>query len=176
MLTTRDMDDMDAHNAHVIDTWNATVTADDTVLILGDVVMGDRHAGLPLVDRLNGRKLLLPGNHDHNWLHNPRRVTAANDWPAIYARHFDMVIADGFHTLPVLGDVFLSHFPVTGDHGPVDRHPDARPPADLTVPLIHGHLHGDRGRFPTPTSVDVGWDAWGAPITLQTLADAAPWG
>ena len=50
--------------------WNAVVGADDYVLCLGDFTQNlkDRHASMTLVEKytglLNGRKLLIRGNHD----------------------------------------------------------------------------------------------------------------
>lgn len=44
--------------------WNDRVTAGDTVYILGDFCWRPGNAWIPLVQRLNGRKVLIRGNHD----------------------------------------------------------------------------------------------------------------
>lgn len=44
--------------------WNKTVKTDDVVIHLGDVAIGDIHGGTEIVKRLNGRKVLVRGNHD----------------------------------------------------------------------------------------------------------------
>ena len=48
-------------NESLIERFNETVGTSDTVYILGDLVMG---RDLSCVERLNGRKFLLMGNHD----------------------------------------------------------------------------------------------------------------
>ncbi len=50
--------------------WNSTVSADDTVYILGDLIFrSDKHASY-YIERLKGVKHLVLGNHDHNWIKN----------------------------------------------------------------------------------------------------------
>lgn len=44
--------------------WNAAVRKDDTVYILGDFCWGKADEWLRLVKQLNGRKVLIEGNHD----------------------------------------------------------------------------------------------------------------
>lgn len=46
----------------IIDNWNKVVGKNDKVCILGDVVINKKH--LHKVDRLNGNKALVMGNHD----------------------------------------------------------------------------------------------------------------
>lgn len=47
---------------HIVHQWNKVVFPQDTVYHLGDVVINRRH--LPILNRLNGRKILVKGNHD----------------------------------------------------------------------------------------------------------------
>ena len=54
-------------NKALIERWNDSVHPDDTVWVLGDVALGRIDETLPLVTELNGRKLLLTGNHDRCW-------------------------------------------------------------------------------------------------------------
>ena len=52
-------------NKAIIENWNAVVTDEDTVYLLGDVIMGeDLQAGLRLISKLKGKKYLAYGNHD----------------------------------------------------------------------------------------------------------------
>jgi calcineurin-like phosphoesterase family protein len=44
--------------------WNRLVKLDDVVIHLGDVAIGDLAASREIIDRLNGRKILVRGNHD----------------------------------------------------------------------------------------------------------------
>jgi calcineurin-like phosphoesterase family protein len=54
--------DIEDHDQFIIQQWNDTVSAGDTVYVLGDVVINRK--GLYKLDLLNGRKILVPGNHD----------------------------------------------------------------------------------------------------------------
>lgn len=46
----------------LVSRWNATVGPEDKVYHLGDVAIGRK--GLQVLERLNGRKVLIRGNHD----------------------------------------------------------------------------------------------------------------
>lgn len=49
----------------LIDNYNSVVTADDTVVILGDLIMGKKFENVPkYLPMLNGTKYLICGNHD----------------------------------------------------------------------------------------------------------------
>jgi len=54
--------DVNHMNEHIIDRWNKTVGPEDKVFHLGDFCMTRRW--LPIAGRLNGRKVLVMGNHD----------------------------------------------------------------------------------------------------------------
>ena len=51
-------------NEYIIQKWNSVVKKDDTVYHLGDVGFGSLQEVKNLVERLNGTKILLRGNHD----------------------------------------------------------------------------------------------------------------
>lgn len=51
-------------NEYIIQKWNSVVKKDDTVYHLGDVGFGSLQEVKSLVERLNGTKILLKGNHD----------------------------------------------------------------------------------------------------------------
>ena len=58
------------NNAMVLE-WNAKVQPEDTVYVLGDVAfMSGSDAGR-MVNRLNGTKILIEGNHDRKLLNDP---------------------------------------------------------------------------------------------------------
>ena len=58
----RNFDTIEEHDQCLIDLWNKTVRAQDTTDLLGDAVMNRRC--LPLLKNLNGKKILVAGNHD----------------------------------------------------------------------------------------------------------------
>ena len=108
----RPWDDADKMTEEMIEWYNELVHPDDRVYILGDVAF-TRRALNESVPRLNGRKVLVKGNHDVDKL-------------SYYAQHFDdvrsYVVRKGF---------VLSHIPL---------HPDCLGRWGLN---IHGHLHGN---------------------------------
>ena len=64
-------------NASMIGSWNGVVASDDTVYYLGDFAM-QPHLVAEILPQLNGKKLLIAGNHDRchpkigspsKWLH-----------------------------------------------------------------------------------------------------------
>lgn len=99
----------------MVDNWNKTVRPQDTVYHLGDVVIARRH--LETVKRLNGRKILIRGNHD---------IYKDKDY---YGAGFEQI-----HGVRVFVDQFiLSHIPL---------HPDCV--GERFKRNVHGHLHGNR--------------------------------
>ena len=44
--------------------WNSVVSKDDTIYHLGDVGLGNDEQIKNIIDRLNGNKILILGNHD----------------------------------------------------------------------------------------------------------------
>jgi calcineurin-like phosphoesterase family protein len=134
-----------------IETWNKTVGADDESYVLGDLVLGSFERGMEIVGQLNGRKFLIPGNHDRVSSRNKLayRVKAA---PAYEAAGF--TIMNEIETFVIGGrNVLASHYPYAGNSHDfardyVDRYTTQRP-ADTGLPLIHGHVHTEwqyRGR------------------------------
>lgn len=133
------------------------------LLITGDVVMAIRDEGLPLVadvvDHAGVEAFLVPGNHDHC---HPMHHKKYEDWQERY-RDLGRLI-----TLPVeltmqtiIGELTVCHFPFAsiGDHTEDLRYASWRP-EDRGQWLIHGHLHGTKGKLTSPRSVDVGVDSW----------------
>jgi calcineurin-like phosphoesterase family protein len=98
----------------MIERWNAKVQPQDTVYHLGDVVINKKY--LHLVNRLNGRKILIRGNHD---------IFGDDDY---YNVGFEQI-----HGVRVFVDKFiLSHIPL---------HPDCV--TERFKVNVHGHLHAN---------------------------------
>ena len=55
----------------MISEWNESVAAEDTVYILGDVAFLPAAEAVQIMRRLNGRKILIEGNHDRKLLNDP---------------------------------------------------------------------------------------------------------
>lgn len=93
----------------MIENWNKTVSSKDKIYHLGDVVINRRC--LPILDRLNGRKVLVKGNHD---------IFKLDD----YIKYFYDI--RGYH---ILDRLILSHIPL---------HEDSM---NRFRGNVHGHLH-----------------------------------
>lgn len=51
-------------NEELINRWNSVVSNGDLVYILGDMFWCSPKEATPIIDRLNGQKILVKGNHD----------------------------------------------------------------------------------------------------------------
>lgn len=86
-------------NEAIVERFNSMVAPCDFTYILGDVMLGPNlEAGIELLKRLNGGKIIIRGNHDSN-----RRIDAYRD---LGIPVFDALRADfkGYH-------FYLSHYP-----------------------------------------------------------------
>jgi calcineurin-like phosphoesterase family protein len=63
MAKRRGFSTVEEHDEHIIAKWNSAVHKRDLTYILGDVTM-EKEESYPLLDRLNGRKIIVLGNHD----------------------------------------------------------------------------------------------------------------
>lgn len=168
-LANRPFADVEEMNAEIIRRWNNTVNPEDTVYHLGDVALGKIAESLPLVGQLNGRKILVVGNHDRLFSTN-KQSHIDRFWPE-YEKVFDSIVDESglifstAHPDDPCGegiDFSVSHFPYDGDSHDEDRYADKRP-VDLGNPLIHGHTHSEdivtwsnKGTL----QIHVGVDAW----------------
>lgn len=99
---------------HMVEKWNSVVKPHDRVYHCGDVVINKK--SLNILHRLNGKKVLIMGNHDifgH----------------AAYLEHFEDIRA--YKVMPKEG-IIASHIPVHTDS--LYRFPTN----------IHGHLHAEK--------------------------------
>jgi calcineurin-like phosphoesterase family protein len=160
-------------NEALIERWNGCVHTDDTVWVLGDVALGRIDETLQLVGGLNGRKVLLAGNHDRCWAPHGKR---AEGWTERYLAAGFAEVRQGQMNLTVgRRRIVACHFPYRGDSHDHDRYVAERP-VDKGDWLLHGHVHErwrQRGRM-----INVGVDAWDCrPVdeaTLVSLIDAGP--
>lgn len=96
----------------LIENWNKVVKQNDKVYHLGDVVIAKRY--LSTLSKLNGRKILIKGNHD---------IFSAKD----YLEYFKDI-----RSVHVLSGMILSHIPI---------HEESLARFSINV---HGHLHSRR--------------------------------
>lgn len=147
--TQRPFADTDEMNRELTSRWNAVVAPTDVVWHLGDLALGrDIEQQVMMTAALNGRKLLVPGNHD--------RIASFYEGGQQRERFRRVYESAGWEIMPeeleheIQGrTVLVSHFPYAGDsHSDHDRYLANRP-IDRGLPIIHGHVHtefAERGR------------------------------
>jgi calcineurin-like phosphoesterase family protein len=158
-------------NETLIQNWNETVTPQDIVFILGDLCMGKLDDTLPLVQRLNGHKRLIPGNHDRCWTGHNNKPDKQTHWENQYTTVGiqilpNEIITNLFGILPE--PALLCHFPYQGDRTDPERYTEHRP-VDTGKFLLHGHVH-DLWRA-NGFQFNVGVDVNGyRPVPAETVA------
>lgn len=153
-----EMDDL------LVEWWNLTVKPSDIVYHMGDVTSG----ALPPLEhirKLNGRKILIAGNHDachpmhREWLkYLPKYLDAGFEAVMPFARR-------------KIGQIefLMSHFPYNADHTDEPRYGQYRL-RNNGLPLVHGHVHTlyterDLG-------LNVGVDRWNyVPVSEDIIVD-----
>ena len=63
-LENRPFADCDIMDNELINLWNSEVTSKDTVFLLGDVSFRNKERTTEIISSLNGKKILICGNHD----------------------------------------------------------------------------------------------------------------
>lgn len=107
----RPFDSLDHMHAVLVERWNAVVAPGDTVYHLGDVSM--TRQGLQILESLNGRKVLIRGNHD---------IYRLKDYAQFFADVRGCYVRDG---------LVFSHIPLHRSCLANERYQGN----------IHGHLH-----------------------------------
>ena len=95
----------------MIENWNKMVKPNDRIFHLGDIIYKCKNRD-EIMQRLNGEKVLIKGNHDRDQL----------GW---YMKYFKDI--RGTHHID--GNYLLGHFPI---------HPDSK---GRFVRQLHGHIH-----------------------------------
>ncbi len=141
-------------NKDLIERWNDVVKPDDTVINLGDVCFGNPEKYL---SRLNGRHILIIGNHDK------KRFSKLYDEAYNYTS-----IKIGTY------NVFLHHRPI-GVKDPLERGRDIyrdiiRLSKDYDY-IVCGHIH--EKWVSNKRNLNVGVDVWGfSPIPSSSIVEA----
>ena len=138
----RPWETIEEHDEALITNWNLTVDRKDTVIIVGDFAWKN-HAYY--LNRLNGSKILIRGNHDDM----PKKVEAQfSSVHDILERKFN-------------GQrIVFCHYPLRGWSG-----------ATQGTWHCFGHHHGTAQEDPGSCCCDVGVDVWDyRPISIDTIA------
>ena len=129
--------DLDQYHNTLITNWNSRIDDKDKVYILGDVCLtGKMDIVVPIVEQLNGEKILIVGNHD-------KKNLKKDEFRNLFSR-----IKDYYELSYNKNKICMSHFPFEfwnqKHHGSF---------------MIHGHIHSKNPiRNKKQRKMDVGLD------------------
>lgn len=92
---------IEEHDTEIIKRWNDTVDIDDDVYILGDISWANPTKTVELINRLNGNKHLIIGNHDRKLL----KSKTVRDLFVEITDYKEIQLQDG-------KGIILSHYPI----------------------------------------------------------------
>lgn len=116
--------DVEAMDKAIIANWNKAVDKGDTVFIVGDFSFHDKKKTADIIQKLNGKKILIKGNHDKY----------SSSW----------YIGAGFHEATKYPIIYKKWYIIS--HEPPCYFNDASP-----YFYIYGHVHSTR-MYPTVTT------------------------
>lgn len=140
--------DVNEMNAVMMRNWNRTVSKDDVVIHAGDFMFGNKRHCETILNRLNGQKILIHGNHD------PKEVRNASGWNDVMASmEFEY---DGF-TFKV------KHFPWKSTETIDNYNGDGR------IIHCHGHTHNSTVQLHN-NSINLSVEHWNyTPVSIDTV-------
>ena len=154
-LDINDEDMLQKHDAALIKCWNETVKKNDTVYILGDFSFASPDDIRRILEKLNGKKHLIIGNHDggcrglSNYFESTSQIKEVTFKKTVFP-----FLDENMHCV-------LCHFPFVAwnrrMHGSV---------------MLHGHTHGSLcniNRESEELRVDIGFDGQLAHGNLVSL-------
>lgn len=171
--------DVEAMNEDLVAKWNTVVTDADTVYYLGDFSMS-APSMLKWTPRLNGKKVLIPGNHDKCFKRHPQTCAMYESvgWEIRHG-YLDLILPN-LRSSNVDDSLLarLCHFPP----GPTwENKYDAHVPEingnnpDFIDLRLCGHTHATDPLVEvtqTRVTINVGVDAWGlAPVPLEAIQE-----
>lgn len=160
---TRPFTTIEEMNEAIVRNWNRVVRKQDFVVVVGDTFFCGTMEARTIMDRLNGTKILVTGNHDRNFL------TMLNCGFSWVCEKMVMKIADQ--------EVLISHYPFREPWtrtlkkailGKKRTRYMERRPINRGNWLIHGHTHSKqqlKGKM-----IHVGVDAWNyTPVSISVI-------
>lgn len=153
----RGFSSIEEHDRTIVERWNSVVKPEDTVYILGDLMLNDNEQGMKYLNQLNGTKYFVRGNHDTD---NRIKFYEAEGKNLHYLGAAEFFRYEKYH-------FFLSHFPaLTGNL-------ENEKLSQMTLNL-YGHTHQKTNFFEDrPYMYHVGLDShdcYPVPVT-QIVAD-----
>lgn len=144
-------------NEKLIENWNAVVSENDTVYMLGDFIMGRADTIPNILPRLNGKIILVRGNHDTD--------AKLEIYCDLYSDKI-IKITDLLY-IPYNGLFFVCcHFPLDNEN-----YLTMITKGNSEVVLVHGHVHDARPFIDLERHMfNVSVEAIGfAPVSIDTI-------
>ena len=143
-------------NEIIIENHNRVVKEEDIIYCLGDCMLNDNQKGMECINRLNGYKVIILGNHCTD-----TRIKLYKNLPNTEVKGWaDMLKYGNYH-------FYLSHYPtITSNH-------DENRPLKQIILNLHGHTH-DRRKFyqDNPTMYNVALDAHNnTPVSIDQMIE-----
>lgn len=135
---TRPYDNVDKMDEDMIQSWNRIVSPEDEVYILGDLSYREPSRTIYILNRLNGTKILVRGNHDEKLLKDKKVRECFSEI------HYYLEI--NFNKTKVV----MFHYPIAEWNG-----------MHRGSVHLHGHLHGGKSGLEGYRILDVAFDATG---------------
>lgn len=132
-------EDVDHMNEEMVREWNEVVNPEDLVYILGDVAFMSGDKAAAFLRRMNGRKILIEGNHDRKQLK-------------------DKNFRECFEEIHKYLDINYDGRKVVMFHYPIHLEWDQAHRGSIH---FHGHLHGKPSGLEEYRIRDMGYDATG---------------
>lgn len=148
------------HDDAIVENWNNIVTDEDTVYVLGDLMLcgQDNSYGISRWNELKGNKFIVRGNHD-----SAARLE-------LYKQQPNTTLLEGYSTMIKYDkkSILLSHHPTMTDN--LDR--DS---LDNCLWNFFGHTHSKNKFYQNiPFMVNVALDAWNCcPVEIHEIFDTA---
>jgi calcineurin-like phosphoesterase family protein len=147
----------------LVENFNARVKQNSLTYHVGDVALNERLVA-PLIGRLNGEHILIPGNHDRCHSCHQKFKNAVKRY---ITYGFKEVVQETTLVVDVKLTLLLNHMPYVKDERHGERYSQFRP-VDKGLWLVHGHIHQlwcMNGR-----QINCGVDRWDyAPVPLDTI-------
>lgn len=124
-MDNRGFSSVEEMDEYMINQWNSRVRKNDEVVILGDLTLQGPEKANEILRRLNGKKMLVIGNHD-KFVNRPKFDKSLLVWAKGYAEMHD----NG-------RKVVCCHYPIMTYDGQFHRNKNGEP---LTW-MLHGHTH-----------------------------------
>ena len=161
ILETRPFSNIEEHDKYLLSQWNLKVEPRDDIYILGDLSFRSVHGIEFYLNQMKGRKHLIIGNHDSQWI-----------------KHVDD-LGKYFQSIESLATIKYEKKKLVLCHFPMLEWSGSRYVESGTSYLIHGHIHDSKetGSYEyikehLPHALNAGVDINGfCPVTFEELKE-----